>query len=107
MRYVYGRSFDHISKFSRGILGCKLVEYLKLRLAGLIHNIVIFGVPDCLSSLLVLGRSPRHRFLVMLNPQPVTSLRHFIYSPSNIQLVWVPGLLGNENADAEATKAAA
>jgi hypothetical protein len=34
-------------------------------------------------------------------------IRHFIYSSSNIQLVWIPGntgLLGNESADAEAKK---
>jgi hypothetical protein len=64
-----------ISEFSREILGCTLFEYLALRLAGFIHKIVIVGAPDYLSSRLVLGRSPRHRFLVISNPVPVTSLR--------------------------------
>jgi ribonuclease HI len=39
----------------------------------------------------------------------ISWIRHFIYSSNNIQLVWTPGhtgLLGNENADAEAQKAA-
>jgi hypothetical protein len=36
---------------------------------------VIVGAPDYLSSLRVLGRSPRHRFLVIPNSVPVTSLR--------------------------------
>jgi hypothetical protein len=39
---------------------------------------VIVGAPDSpeyLSSRLVLGRSTRHRFLVIPNPVPVTSLR--------------------------------
>jgi hypothetical protein len=40
-----------------------------------IRKIVIVGGPDFLSSRLVLGRSPRHRFLVMPNAVPVTSLR--------------------------------
>jgi hypothetical protein len=75
-RYVYGlRHFDHISKFSREILGCTLFEYLELRLAGFMHKIVIVGPPDYLSSRLVLGRPPRHRFLVIPNPVPGTSLR--------------------------------
>jgi hypothetical protein len=74
--YVYGlRRFDHISEFSRGILGCTLFEYLELRLAGFIHKIVIVGAPDYLNSRLVFGRSPRHRFLVIPNPVPFTSLR--------------------------------
>jgi hypothetical protein len=75
-RYVYGlRRFDHISEFSREILGCTLFEYLELRLASFIHKILIVGAPDYLSSRLVLGRSTRHRFLVMQNPVPVTTLR--------------------------------
>jgi hypothetical protein len=74
--YVYGlRRFDHISEFSRGILCCTLFEYLELRLAGFIHKIVIVGAPDYLNSRLVFGRSPRHRFLVIPNPVPFTSLR--------------------------------
>jgi ribonuclease HI len=39
----------------------------------------------------------------------ISWIRHFIYSSSNIQLVWIPvhtGLLGNENAGAEAKKVA-
>jgi ribonuclease HI len=39
----------------------------------------------------------------------ISWIRHFIYGSSNIQLVWIPGhigLLGNENADGEAKKAA-
>jgi hypothetical protein len=75
--YVYGLwRFDHISEFSREILGCTLedkrrggeknrefvlnslfvttlFEYLELRLAGFIHKIVIVGAPDYLSSRLV------------------------------------------------------
>jgi hypothetical protein len=75
-RYVYGLwRFDHISEFSREILGFTLFEYLELRLAGFIHKIVIVGAPDYLSSRFVLGRSPRHRFLVIPNPVPVTILR--------------------------------
>jgi hypothetical protein len=49
----------------------------------------------------------------VLNPGNWDSLiscfRYFIYSSSNILLVWIPGhtgLLENENADAEAKKAA-
>jgi hypothetical protein len=75
-RYVYGPwCFDHISEFSREILGCTLFEYLKLRLAGFIHKIVIFGVPEYLSSRLELDRSPRHKYLVIPYPALVTSLR--------------------------------
>jgi hypothetical protein len=75
-RYVHGlRRFDRISEFSREILGCTLFEYSELRLAGFIHKTVIVGAPDNLISNLVLGRSPRHRFLVIPNPVPVTSLR--------------------------------
>jgi hypothetical protein len=51
-----------------------LFEYLELRLAGFIHKIVIVGAPNYQSSRLVLGRSPRHRFLVILNPVPFTIL---------------------------------
>jgi hypothetical protein len=66
-RYVYGlRRFDHISEL--------LFEYLELRLASFIHKIVIAGAPVYLSSRLVLGRSPRHRFLVIPNPVPLTSV---------------------------------
>jgi hypothetical protein len=36
---------------------------------------VIIGDPDYLSSCLELGRSLRHRFLIIPNPVPVTSLR--------------------------------
>jgi ribonuclease HI len=47
----------------------------------------------------------------VINPENrdhlISWIRNFIYSSSNIQLVWIPGLLGNENADAEAKKAAA
>jgi hypothetical protein len=72
--YVYGlRLFDHILEFSKGIWGCTLFEYLELLLASFIHKIV--GAPDYLNSRLVLGRSTRHRFLVIPNPIPVTSLR--------------------------------
>jgi hypothetical protein len=75
-RYVYGLwRFDHISEFAREILGDTLFEYLELQLARFIHKIVIFGAPDYLSSRRVLGRSPRHRFLIIPNPVPVTSLR--------------------------------
>jgi hypothetical protein len=52
-----------------------LFEYLELRLASFIHKIVTVGAPDYLRSRLVLGRSTRHRFLVMPSPVPVTSLR--------------------------------
>jgi hypothetical protein len=52
-----------------------LFEYLELRLLGFIHKIVIVGALDYLSSRLVLGRFPRHRFLAIPNPVPVTSLR--------------------------------
>jgi hypothetical protein len=77
-RYVYGlRHFDHISECSREILGCTLFEYLELQLAGFFHKIVIFGAPDYLSSRLVSGRSPRHRFLVIPNSVPVTVV--FVY----------------------------
>jgi hypothetical protein len=75
-RYVYGFwRFDYISEFSTEILGCKLFKYLELRLAAFIHKIVIVGATDYLSSRLVLDRSPKHRFLVIPNPVPVTSLR--------------------------------
>jgi hypothetical protein len=75
LRYVYGlRRYDQISEFSREILGCTLFKYLELQLAGFIHKIVIVGAPDYLSSRLVLGSSTRHRFLVIPNPVPVTSL---------------------------------
>jgi hypothetical protein len=51
-----------------------MFEYLELRLAGFIHKIVIVGAPNDQSSRLVLGRSPRHRFLVIPNPVPFTIL---------------------------------
>jgi hypothetical protein len=63
-RYVFGlRRFDHISEFSRGILGYTLFENLELRLACFIHKIGLIEAPSYLSSLLV----PR--------PAPSTSLR--------------------------------
>jgi hypothetical protein len=75
-RYVFGlRRFDHISEFSRGILGYTLFEYLELRLACFIHKIGLVGAPSYLSSLLVLGRSSRHRFITVPRPAPSTSLR--------------------------------
>jgi hypothetical protein len=80
-RYVY-RHCDHNSEFSRENLGCRLFEYLELRLAGFIHKIVIVGTPVYLSSRLVLGRFPRNRLLVIPNPVPVTSQRStvvFVY----------------------------
>jgi ribonuclease HI len=47
----------------------------------------------------------------VLNPgnwdRLISWIRHFIYSSSHIQLVWIPGhtgLLGNVNADAEAKR---
>jgi hypothetical protein len=53
-RYVYGlRRFDHIFEFSGEILGCTMLEYLKLRLAGFIRKIDIVGAPVYLSSRLV------------------------------------------------------
>jgi hypothetical protein len=64
-----------ISEFSRGILGSTLFEYLELRLASFFHKVVIVVVLDYLSSRLVLVRFPRHRFLVIRNSVPVTSLR--------------------------------
>jgi hypothetical protein len=65
--YVFGlRRFDHISEFSRGILGYTLFEYLELRLACFIHKICLVGAPSYLSSLLVLGRSSRHSFITVL-----------------------------------------
>jgi hypothetical protein len=47
----YGlRRFDHISEFSRRILGNTLFEYLKLWLACFIHKIGLVGAPSYLSS---------------------------------------------------------
>jgi hypothetical protein len=66
---------DNISEFSRGILGYTLFENLELRLAGFIHIIDIVGAPDYLHPRLVLDRSSRHEFLVILKPVPITSLR--------------------------------
>jgi hypothetical protein len=72
-RYVFDlRGIDHISEFSRVIWGCRLFEYLELWLAGFFQKKVIIGANY---SRLVLGRSPRLRFLVIPNPVPVTSLR--------------------------------
>jgi hypothetical protein len=56
-------------------LGCTFFEYLELWFSGFIHKIVTVGARDYLNSRLVLGSSPRHRFLVIPNPVPVTSLR--------------------------------
>jgi small basic protein len=66
VRYLYGlRCFNHISEFTREILSCTLIEYPELRLVGFFHKIVIAGALDYLGSCLVLGRFPRHRFLVI------------------------------------------
>jgi hypothetical protein len=75
-RYVFGlRRFDHISEFSRGILGYTLFEYFELRLACFILKIGLVAAPSYLSSLLVLGRSSRHRFITVPRPAPSTRLR--------------------------------
>jgi hypothetical protein len=75
-KYVFGlRRFDHISEFSRGILGYTLFECLELRVACFIHKIGLVGAPSYLSSLLVLGRSSRHMFITVPRPDPSTSLR--------------------------------
>jgi hypothetical protein len=47
---------------------------------------VIVGAPNYLSSHLVLGRSPRHRFLVIPNPVSVTSLLGDLALYSGIRL---------------------
>jgi hypothetical protein len=74
-RYMFGlRRFDHISEFSRGILGYTMFEYLELRLACFIHKIGLVGAPSYLSSLLVFGRSSRHRFIITA-PHPSSSTR--------------------------------
>jgi hypothetical protein len=58
-------------------------------------------VTDSLSTLMgVMNPGNRERL--------INWIRHFAYNSSNIQLVWIPchtGLLGNENADAEAKNA--
>jgi hypothetical protein len=75
-RYLFGlRRFDHISEFSRGILGYTLFEYLELRLACFINKIGLVGALSYLSSLLVLGRFSRHRLITVQRPAPSTSLR--------------------------------
>jgi hypothetical protein len=68
------RRFDHISQFSRGILDYALFEYLKLRLACIIHKIDLVGAPSYLSSILVFGRSSRHRFIIVTRPVPLTGI---------------------------------
>jgi hypothetical protein len=74
MRYVFGlRRFDHISEFSRGILGYTMFKFLEL--AFFIHNIGLVGAPSYFSSLLVLGRSSRQRCFTLPRPAPSTSLR--------------------------------
>jgi hypothetical protein len=67
-RYMFG-------EFSRGILDYILFEYLELRLACFIYRISLIGAPSYLSSLLVLGRSSRHRFITVSCPALTTSLR--------------------------------
>jgi hypothetical protein len=67
-RYMFG-------EFSRGILGYILFEYLELRWACFIHRISLVGAPSYLCSLLVLGRSSRHRFITVSCPALSTSLR--------------------------------
>jgi hypothetical protein len=70
MRYVFGR-FDRISEFSEVFL----FVYLELRLTCFIHKIGLVEAPSYLSSLLLLGRSSRHRFITVPHPAPSTSLR--------------------------------
>jgi hypothetical protein len=57
-----------VYEFSRGILGYILFEYLELRLASFIHWISLVEATSYLSSLLVLGRSSRHRFITVSCP---------------------------------------
>jgi hypothetical protein len=74
--YVFRlRCFDHISDFWGGIVGYTLFEYLELRLACFIHKIGLVGAPSYFSSLLVLGRSKRQRFITMPCSDPSTILR--------------------------------
>jgi hypothetical protein len=74
--YVFRlRCFDHISEFSGGIVGYTLLEYLELRLACFIHKIGLVGASSYFSSLLVLGRSKRQRFITMPCSDPSFILR--------------------------------
>jgi hypothetical protein len=67
-----------------------------------------------LSDLDIYGKTGFNKYHQKTNPgnrdRLISWINHFIYSSSNIQFLWIPGqtgLLGNENADAEAKKAAA
>jgi hypothetical protein len=61
----------------KGDFGMYIVRISGTSIGWFFHKIVIFGAPDYLSSRLVSGRSPRHRFLVIPNSVPVTVV--FVY----------------------------
>jgi len=77
-RYVYGlRRFDHIAGRTKNLLGCDLVNYLKVRNCVLLHKIIMTNQPSYLFEKLQFCRSTRNMNLVMPLRQVLTFKKIF------------------------------
>ena len=95
-RYVYHLSrFEHISGWSKLILGCDLATYLKLRNLSFLYRLMKYKTPHYLYEKLRFGQSNRSRILIVPKHNCVVSERYFFINsvrlwntlPTTIKLI--------------------
>lgn len=78
VRYIYGlRRSDHISAYSRSVLGCSLTEYLSARNCIFLHTILKNKAPTYLFNKFIFARSQRSQHLLLPRFQYLNSSRLF------------------------------
>lgn len=77
-RYVYGiNRFDHVSEWSKELLGCNLTTHLNMRNLCFLHNLIINKSPSYLYEKLQFSQSKRSFMLIIPKHNLLNTTRFF------------------------------